>query len=240
MKQLPRLSLLLFFIALPHMTKAEPWQFIKQKHGVNAYKKHIEGSTLYSFKGEGIINHPIEKVVALLLDNQHATEWIPKLIRCQELKTNNQWPKSFMQFSLFDAPWPIKDRYFFSRIDVSVSDNGNQVIIHYDDISPDLGLKEAPIPPNAILGKLSGSEYTLKRLANGKTHFSAISSVKPNGKIPNWLLNWVGGSMPFDSYLRMDKALTGLARSVPQPILDLIVPPKAAAHPSVDNNKPHP
>lgn len=243
MNQLPSLIILnifLWILSVQSTTiQAEQWLFIKEKHGVKAYKKHIPNSTLYTFKGEGIIPQPIEKVVALLLDNQSATQWIPKLISCKELSNNNQWPKSFMQFSLFDAPWPLKDRYFFSRIDVQIRDNGNTVIIDYEDIAAEAGLKEVQPPVKAILGELSGSEYTLKRLDDGKTYFSAISAVRPNGKIPNWLLNWVGSSMPFDSFIRMNQELTKSQRPVPAEIINLLNAPKATAHPSVGKNRAH-
>ena len=133
------------------------WDLIKTKHGVSAYKKHLPNEGLYAFKEEGFIDHPIDKVLTVLLDNNRETEWVPKLSECKILKSES-WPQSFSQLSLFDAPWPIKDRYFYSKVSVEINKNNIDIFYHNLDLQPPLTEDKKR---NAIQGSIAGSHYRL-------------------------------------------------------------------------------
>ncbi len=197
---------------------------MKEKDGFTSYKKHIEGSSLYAFKGEGIINSPIEKIVGILLDNDNATKWVPRLKFCMIAERQNMWPMRFVQYSIFDAPWPVKDRYFLSEVNVDINTAKTRIVITYKNID-DMQPFWAITPPlKAIKGNIDGSQYTLVKRLNGvSTDFTAISIVQPNGNIPTWLINWVGESMPFDTIKRLKRRLNDPSLSPQEDIKKLFI-----------------
>lgn len=150
--------------------------------------------------------------MTVLLDNNRATEWVPKLSECKIVKSES-WPQSFSQLSLFDAPWPIKDRYFYSKVSVEINKNNIDIFYHNLDLQPPLTEDKKR---NAIQGSIAGSHYRLiQSTDDNRTFFIATSVVRPYGKIPQWLINWAGSSMPFDTVKRLNKQLQKSDINVP-------------------------
>ena len=202
--------LLLFTLGVIRPAQAnEPsdeWELMEEKWGIKAYKQRLINSDLYAFKGEGTFNSAMINVANIILNNDRATEWVPNLSECKTALKDNQWPVSFSQYSVFDAPWPVRDRYFLSRINVTVSPDKKDLVIRYDNIPSTEDVEISP-PSNAVKGRITGSEYYLTQRPDGKTDFTAISRVDPKGNIPGWLINWIGKNMPFDMWERMEKRL---------------------------------
>lgn len=189
------ISSLLF--CLPQLSYAEQWQLIKSEQGINSFKKQQSYSKLLAFKAEAVVKHPISKVVNILLDSDHAESWIPKLIDSRVIPPSN-WPLDYTQYTKFDAPWPIRDRLFLSRVQVDIGADGDTQI-HYLNTQPDYREQ------GFVRGSAAGSTYTLKRNKINPQHTDviAISVADPNGAIPKWLVNWVGMNMPHNTMLQL-------------------------------------
>ena len=51
------------------------WETIFSKNGIEIFSKQEEGSDLLAFKAEGIVKAPIDQIIAVLHDFDHAADW---------------------------------------------------------------------------------------------------------------------------------------------------------------------
>jgi hypothetical protein len=165
----------------------------RDDEGIRSYQSRREGSPLLWFKGEGVIDAPIPLVVSVVLDAERAGEWISYLSESVVLRWIEE-PVEYVQFTRFDAPWPVKDRTFISRVVLEVEPESYAASLTYHSSELRVDSK------NAILGSVAGSHYLLRPIDGGaRTHFTGIGVADPRGSLPTWLVNWVGGSWPHET-----------------------------------------
>ena len=58
---------------------APGWELTRDEDGILSYKRVVDGSPLLVFRGEGVIEAPITRVLSVALDNTRVGEWIPGL-----------------------------------------------------------------------------------------------------------------------------------------------------------------
>src|SRR4051794_15025120 len=52
------------------------WEPVQEADGIAVFRRDVPGSPLVAFKGETTIEAPVEKVLWVLVDNEHKTEWV--------------------------------------------------------------------------------------------------------------------------------------------------------------------
>ncbi|NRB37235.1 MAG: hypothetical protein HRU20_02065 [Pseudomonadales bacterium] len=216
------LSLLFSLLYGPLLVQAEShnWQLSRDEDNIRSYKSRRAGQKLVAFKSDSIIDQPIAKVLTVLLDSTYAHEWIPKL-KTSEIREAKHWPEAYLQFTHINAPWPVWDRIFLSRVTVDVDPISHQTNIHYVKADEDIHIAKT------ILGSVDGSFYQLQSVDNGqKTRLIAISVANPNGSLPKWLVNWVSANMPHDTVVLLRDYMANHAITVDARIQRLYAQPQ--------------
>lgn len=163
------------------------WRLLRDADGIRTYQRIQEDSPLLAFRAEAAIAAPLDEVLSVLLDDQRVDEWIPGISQ----SIIERWirkPWEYIQFTRFDAPWPVRDRVFRSRVTIEVHREHSRVEIRYDAAGGDLDI------PDAIEGSAAGSYYLLEPLEDHQTWLMAVSVADPRGSIPTWLVNWAGST----------------------------------------------
>ena len=167
---------------------APGWELTRDEDGILSYKRVVDGSPLLVFRGEGVIEAPITRVLSVALDNERVGEWIPGLAESTVVRWIKE-PLEYIQYSRFDAPWPVRDRIFLSRVVMAVHPRTYTTEIHYHNVP------EALDRDGGIQGYTGGSYYVLRPVDEGRgTYFIGVSVADPRGAIPAWLINWMGAS----------------------------------------------
>jgi len=180
---------------------APGWELTRDEDGILSYKRVVDGSPLLVFRGEGVIEAPITRVLSVALDNTRVGEWIPGLAESTVVRWIKE-PLEYIQYSRFDAPWPVRDRIFLSRVAMVVHPRTYTTEIRYHNVPETLDRD------GGIQGYTGGSYYVLRPVDEGRgTYFIGVSVADPRGAIPAWLINWMGESWPH-------KTLSLLARQV--------------------------
>lgn len=102
----------LFFLALfPHADAAAPdWEDIYSADGIDVSRKKVENNALFAFRGVGVVNAPIAKVVAVLHDISHAKDWLDQVKEVRLVKDLNANER--IEYYHAAVPWPLQDRDF--------------------------------------------------------------------------------------------------------------------------------
>src|SRR5689334_3935757 len=63
--------------------KANPpkldWEMLDESEGIKAYRREVPGSSVYEFKGVGMVDAPISKIATVIFDSTRTPEWMPDL-----------------------------------------------------------------------------------------------------------------------------------------------------------------
>src|SRR5579872_2428884 len=92
------------------------WKQSSNSDGLSLYWSKVEGSQVIAFRGEGIVDAPIEKVASIIIDTTRATEWIDSLVSSNVVR--NISPTEFIEYDHVGISFPfdtvMSDRDFVS------------------------------------------------------------------------------------------------------------------------------
>jgi hypothetical protein len=202
----------LFFVSGP--VSAGAWEKIDEADGIKVFRKEVPGSPLVAFRGEGMISAPLEKLLWVLADNAHRTDWVDRLKRSVVLSTTGSY--EYVLYQHFSLPFPISDRDYVYRARATRDRHGVVTL----DIS---SVTHPKAPPTVgVRANLIGSRYVLTPKGPGKTYVVVEVHTDPKGAIPTWLVNLIQKSWPM-------KTLKGLREQVAKPFVKrLELPPDEA------------
>lgn len=188
--------LILFFIISTNVF-ASSWEKIKEEDGIQIFKRDLPNTSLISFRGVGIVDAPVEKIVSIILDTGRAAEWAADLEESKVLEWKNQ-PMEYIEYNHIRMPLILSNRDFISNLKVSVDKNKKQVHVQYSTPNEQKYLK--PYYDGNVLGDLDGSYFTLTSVNGGaSTQLDGVVVCDPKGVLPNWVVNLFQSSWPYDT-----------------------------------------
>jgi hypothetical protein len=168
----------------------ENWIKEFTKEGITVYTRPVEGSFLKEFKGEGMIDAPLEVCMNVMNDVENHTKWRPD---CIEAKLLKQVGNIAINYSVTKAPWPVSDRDIVIRTIITSTDKKAVY-----DLSAIEGEDLAPLRKGVIRIKKMTGVWIFVRNGN-RTHATFQAKLDPGGSIPTWLANKTSIDQPFES-----------------------------------------
>lgn len=169
---------------------ASGWTEIDDSYGIKVYKKDVPGSKLHEFRGVGLVDAPMEKLIWVLADNTHRTEWVDRLKKSVILEKKSDY--DFIVYQHFGSPPVVSDRDFVYRAQAYSKSDGSAVLDIHSVTHP-----KAP-KTVGVRGELNYSSYVLKRVGD-KTLVDVSVSLDPKGALPGWIVNLVQKSWPMNT-----------------------------------------
>lgn len=213
-----RTSLLALVLLLPTIPTSvgagESWEHVNREDGVEVYRKESSSSPLVAFKGVTVMDAPLDKILWILADNDHRTEWIDLCAESRVLEQVSQ--HEFVIYQRYSLPWYLTDRDYVYRAQ-AVRDADGTVRLN-------LASCEHPKAPATIgiRAQLIESSYVLTPLGANRTRVSVEIHTDPKGMVPDWLVNLVQKSWPL-------KTLQGIRSQLSQPYVGTYpLPPSGA------------
>jgi hypothetical protein len=168
------------------------WEKEFTKEGITVYTRPVEGSSLREFRGEGIIDAPLEVCRNVIDDTESHTKWRPDCIEAKSFKSEG---KDFFSYNETKAPWPVSNRDVV--IKTQITETKQKVVYNFtavdrQDLMP---LKDGVVRMTRLTGM-----WILERKGD-KTHVTYQASVDPGGSIPSWLANKTSKDQPYKSLL---------------------------------------
>lgn len=177
------------------------WEFMEDKEGIKTYRKTYPNSPVKGVGGEAEIDAPIGKILWVLMDHAHKSEWIDKFKEARTLEETS--PLTHIQFAAFSMPFPVSDREFVYSYDFKVDSDLNAVVVDVKSVETD---KAPPVREGAVRGEIVDGRYIL--IPEGdKTFVQAEYLADAKGSLPTWIVNMVQKHWPF-------KTLDALRRQV--------------------------
>lgn len=199
-------------------TKDADWVPSGEKDGIRVFRRKVPGLAFDAFRGQGVVEAPLGKVLAVLADNTHRTEWVDRLKKSEVLEVVSAH-ESFIH-QVFKLPPLVSNRDYVYHARTYREVGSRRVIVE---------LRSEPHPrapkPEGIRAELRHSGYILEALDSGRTQVTVEIETDPKGWLPGWLVNLIQKSWPV-------KTINGIRKQVQKPhIRAYPMPPFSTASP---------
>lgn len=169
------------------------WESLGDTDGVEVSRADVEGTKLYAFKGDTVMEAPPGAVLYALLDNQHRIEWVARLVENRVLVQSNEF--DYVIYQAFDLPTPFSDRDYVYRGQATEDPETGVVTLAMQSV-------EHPDAPETVgvRAELVDSRYRLTPIDGGeRTRVEVEIVTDPRGMMPAWLVNLIQRSWPSDT-----------------------------------------
>ncbi len=200
-----KLIFLTLFLSINSLASISPnWTPIGEKNGISVYKTEVPGTKVVGFRGETTIYASAEKVMNILLDNDHRKDWVDRL---KETKILEQiGPFEYVIYQEFKLPWPLKNRDFVYRGKAERDKDGRVILTLKSEDH-----KNAP-HTKGVRAELKESRYIITPIGKFKSKLEVEILSDPKGSIPVWLVNLIQKSWP-------EKTLNAIKVQVEKPFV---------------------
>ena len=167
------------------------WKLYHQKGSIKIFEaKKYHSSGLVPLKISTLLDHPLEKAYSVLVDYSRRTEWVPRLKKTYIFKKIH--PGRYLAYSLYDSPWPFKDR----SVLVDIADTYNRRDQTVTSTITSVSHPELPHQNSDIRFDTKGT-IVLKEMDGGKKTYAELVLLNDfKGNIPKWLVNFVQRRWP--------------------------------------------
>jgi hypothetical protein len=177
------------------------WKPIDDDEGIKVWRLEIPGVEMPGFRGETVIAAAAERIVEVLKDTQHHTEWMKNCVAAETVKRFDADHQ--IAYNRTDVPWPIWDRDVI--LDTQFTYQGDTITLAFHNVDPKL----RPLPDRVVrMPRLVGS-YLLTKLGPTKTRVRYTIEADVGGSIPTWLAKRVAKEMPHETLDRLRARVTG-------------------------------
>ncbi len=150
------------------------------------FRKEIPGTGLLAYRAEGTIPAPIGKLVTLMVETSRKPQWMDRVKEATILEQPS--PMERIEYMHTVAPWPLTDREFLYYAKLEKSTESKTITVRMKSIED----PRRPIRPDRVRGSIREGTYTLTAISPTHTKFSAQTLADPKGRIPKFIVNFVG------------------------------------------------
>lgn len=179
------------------------WQKSCNTAGLTIYWSKVDGSQVIAFKGEGIVEAPVEKVASIIIDTTRATEWIDSLVASKVVR--NISPTEFIEYDHVGIPFPfdtvMSDRDFVSHVYLSSYPLNQRITVSYMPTEDD----QAPVLKKYTRGTMICVFKMVPMSIPDETYVEAEIHCDPKGAVPKWLVNFFQEGWPQTTFETLRK-----------------------------------
>jgi hypothetical protein len=186
---------------------AADWEELYTEDSVTVSKQEVEGSKLVAFKGDTELDAPLEKVLYVLMDNEHRLEWVGRLYENRVLEQVT--PHEYFIYQAFELPTPFSNRDYVYHGEATLDEATGVVTLSMSSTE-----HEAAPETIGVRAQLVNSRYKLTPLSSDRTRVEVEIMTDPKGMMPAWLVNMIQKSWPVDTLNgirgQLDKPFTAM------------------------------
>ena len=178
------------------------WEVASDDDGIIVHTKKNETGETITIRGQTTIPLAPAKVKEIIMDNDLAPSWVPRLNKRRTVKSVG--PKQRIEYSEIAVPWPFTDTYFVSEGTEADLPGGGYLLKMVSLANPD----KQYLNKDLILGEIKQSDFTLIPASGGKaTDFTVIINFDLKQKGIGSVVNALLKSWPRDFFNGLLKVL---------------------------------
>lgn len=178
-----------------------PWERVSSSDGILVERRTVPGSNLKEFRGHGVVDAPLGRVLAVIRDAPHRCEW---MAQCAEdyVIEENEAARVQISYHRTKAPWPVADRDSINRAELRVDLARHRVFLPFEAIS------HPKVPPvhGAVRMPFLRGHWILQPVHGGNaTDVEYQVHANPGGSLPEWMSNMASKKLPLLTIIGLRK-----------------------------------
>jgi len=183
--------------------KDKNWEQLFEKDGVKVMRRMVPGSSVFLFRGEGLIDAPMAKIIGVVRDSSRSKEWVDGVVEIKAIREISHWER--LDYYQISVPWPFQNRDFIYHTKVSM-DPVSKTVVFTTSSEEDPG---TPPRPGVVRGFVHRATMMFRSIDNGKRVYGiGEAHVDPKGALPAWLFNLVQKRWPYNTFMNVRKQLS--------------------------------
>lgn len=218
-------------LLVAHKDSEYHWQKSCETNGLTIYWSRVQGSEVIAFKGNGIVDEPLDKVASVIVDTTRGTEWIDSLVSSKVVRPLA--PTEFIEYDHVGIPFPfdtvMSDRDFVSHVTVDYNPSTRWMTVSYLPAEDEL----APVLKKYTRGVMTCVFKLVPMSLPDQTYVEAEVHCDPRGGVPKWLVNFFQEGWPQTTFENLRKEVAKPDIKVVPMVADLMKkqPVKLAQNP---------
>ncbi|MDI6798322.1 MAG: START domain-containing protein, partial [Desulfatibacillaceae bacterium] len=191
---------LVFFLPAPAaLSYDEGWTLVMDRDGIKAYMREVEGSPIKEIRAVTTIAATLENIGEVLRDVPANVEWQAYCTESELMKMHHR--NKLDLYIALGLPWPVTDREILVRTETHYDLDAGRAIV---GISTFDDPKCQPRDGRVRVTDLSGT-YVFEYLDRYKTGIIYTYRIDMAGRIPVWLINFMGKYTLYDTFKNLRK-----------------------------------
>ena len=186
-------TLLVLLLSCCDAFSQEGWKLKNEKDGIKVYSRRSQYSKFNEIKAEFYIKTSLLKFYAVLSDVNKYPLWVYGTKSAVLLEKLNM--DEVIYYSEFNAPWPISNRDFYSKLKIHL-DTLKRTITILSSSMPDF----KPAKNGIVRIPYSTAEWTISTVDNSTLNVIYKVAIDPGGKLPAWIVNMFATKGPIESF----------------------------------------
>ncbi len=183
------------FLAWPAAAEDGPeWEELFQEEGITVWQREIPDSSLVEFRGRGVIEGDIRKILAVLRNDTRKTEWMQNCVDARTVMLRSA--SSGIVYNRTGSPaFFISDRDIVLDGKTRLWPEKKKVLIEFTKTEH----KNAPEIDGVVRMPHLQGYWKLIETSPGKIDATYQVQADPGGMIPAWIVNWVNKKLPYNT-----------------------------------------
>lgn len=179
------------------------------KKNIKVWTMQSPNNPMLSYRAETTFDSSLERAVSLVLDVQHAKDWVPN-VSYAEVLSQDIAKGEFKLYMVLDFPFPLKDRDLIISGKMYKDSNG---LISIKNKAIQQG--KALNPEYIRLQRYEG-DWLFKKLSSNKVKVTTTGYADPEGIIPQSVTNLFIQQQPYQMLQKMKIELAKPNRKFPE------------------------
>jgi len=179
----------LFLFVLLLFPIQDDWELKKNKNGIQVYTRESENTPIKSFKGVALFDAAPERILEVIQDLANYPQWMDRCEYGEVLEKLS--PDDYYIHTKMSMPFPVKNRDVVQRI--IIVRQGGDIVIDIQSTPEYIDEEE-----DYIRIPFSEGYWRLTPTNSGSTKVELISTSDPGGSIPDWVVNMMIVSTPYN------------------------------------------
>ncbi len=180
-----------FFSPVIHAGGGEGWDKLGTKSGVQVERKVMPNSPLFAFRGEGLFDVDIGRLVSVLKNPHIAVEWVD--LMTEHSVVRQEGPSTNLIYESYGLPWPISDRDYLMHENYNYDEEKKVFSIRYESV------EDSSKPPREdhVRAMAFRTYWRLTKVDQDTTRVEVEVFTDPKGALPAWLINLIQKDWPW-------------------------------------------
>lgn len=171
--------------------EAAQWTLQEKSGSIRIYTAPVEDSSFKAFKAVGVLDAPIENIMAVMVTPESCLEWAHNCAEARALGEGNFNDR--LAYSATDMPWPVSDRDYVLRLTTEGEQSTGQIILRMSAVPDQMDEQDGRM-------RVDESDTLYRFTPQGdKTHMVWLQHTDPKGALPGWLVNSLLVDIPLKS-----------------------------------------